>query len=77
MHIANSIMLMGGRARDVVRFVRLPAAVPRLLPALRQSLATLLAIAVASGMIAPTGTLGHSLVQRMNRLTRRQSSPSF
>ena len=64
---ANSIILMGGRARDVVRFVRLPAAVPRLLPALRQSLATLLAIAVASGMIAPTGTLGHSLVQRMNR----------
>jgi NitT/TauT family transport system permease protein len=64
---ANSIVLMGGRFRDVVRFVRLPGAVPRLLPALRQSLATMLAISVASGMIAPTGTIGHTLVQRMNR----------
>jgi NitT/TauT family transport system permease protein len=64
---ANSIVLMGGRFRDVVRFVRLPGAVPRLLPALRQSLATILAISVASGMIAPTGTIGHTLVQRMNR----------
>lgn len=64
---ANSIVLMGGRFRDVVRFVRLPGAVPRLLPAIRQSLATMLAISVASGMIAPTGTIGHTLVQRMNR----------
>jgi ABC-type nitrate/sulfonate/bicarbonate transport system permease component len=64
---ANSVVLMGGRTWDVVRFARLPGYVPRLLPAVRQALASLLAIVVASGMVAPTGTLGNILIQATNK----------
>ena len=55
---ANSIVLMGGRFRDVVRFVRLPGAVPRLLPALRQSLATMLAIVTTDYPLEPGEAIG-------------------